>query len=318
MANINQKPGSQNFKQIEGDGWLSTYFPAICAGVMMTAVLFFAVSCAKKSEQSANKISAPQTPAVSSPATAAPAVTAEAPKKVVKKQRPTTATYVNGTYGVSFSYPRKYSLQSAAKKDAPMPVPANFVKPGAVEIASVDLPDTLYPETDFSSALLNVSVTPNMTAEDCSQFAPAATKADANKPESIKLGSNQFTVLEQTTGEQTHQSDVKFFHMAKNGACYEFALDVETSRKPDEDLAQVERGKVFQQLAKILTTARIKDVELPETVSAQKATSDAKEVAEKPATSAPETKAEMKEAQTVNGTNVESTEKAQVVQPQQK
>jgi hypothetical protein len=49
----------------------------------------------------------------------------------------------------------------------------------------------------------------------------------------------------------------------KNGACYEFALDVETSRKPDVELAQADRGKIFQQLEKILATARIKDVELP-------------------------------------------------------
>ena len=36
---------------------------------------------------------------------------------------------------------------------------------------------------------------------------------------------------------------------------------METSRKADEELAQVDRGKIFQQLEKILTTARIKDVE---------------------------------------------------------
>jgi hypothetical protein len=61
----------------------------------------------------------------------------------------------------------------------------------------------------------------------------------------------------------THQSDLKYYHLFKNGACYEFALDVETSRKADEDLAQVDRMKVFQKLQKVLATARIKDVELP-------------------------------------------------------
>jgi hypothetical protein len=72
-------------------------------------------------------------------------------------------------------------------------------------------------------------------------------------------------------GEMTHQSDLKYYHLFKNGACYEFALDVETSRKADEDLAQVDRMKVFQKLQKVLATARIKDVELPGVENAETA-----------------------------------------------
>src|SRR5438046_3303351 len=85
------------------------------------------------------------------------------------------------------------------------------------------------------------------------------------------MGANEFTALEQMSGEANHQSDLKYFHLFKNGACYEFALDVETSRKGDEDLAQVDRGRVFQKLEKILTTARIKDVAVPGVVNAETA-----------------------------------------------
>ncbi len=268
MTSINRTPGSgnQNFKQIEGDSWSSIYLPAICAGILMTVVLLLAVSCSKKSDKPAAKISAPATPTManSTPNTAS-MVIPEAPKKA-KKHRPANATYVNGTYGVSFSYPRKYSLQSGDKA-SPAPVQASFVKPGAAEIAAVDVPDSSYTDTDFSSALLNVSVNPGMSAEECSQFLPyvaASKNAEVAKPTTVKLGSNEFTELEQMSGEAERQSDLKYFHLFKNGACYEFALDVETSRKAAEDLAQTDRGKIFQQLEKILTTARIKDVELPE------------------------------------------------------
>jgi len=203
---------------------------------------------------------------------AASAVIPEAPRKV-KKHRPANATYVNGTYGLSFSYPRKYSLQTGDNA-SPAPVQANFVKPGAVEIAAVDVPDNSYPDTDFSSALMNVSVKEGMSAEECAQFVPYSPDSkdtEAAKPTTVKLGSNEFTELEQMSGKGNHQSDLKYFHLFKNGACYEFALDVETSRKTDEELAQVDRGKVFQQLEKILTTARIKDVEVPGVVNAEKA-----------------------------------------------
>jgi len=287
MATINRTSGSekQNFKQIEGDGWSGIYLPAICAGVVMTIVLFMAVSCSKKSDNQAAKISAPASPATQEPApTNATAMIPEIPKKkIVKRYRPTTATYVNSAYGVSFTFPRKYSLQASAK-DA-MPVQAGFMKPGAVEIASVDMPDSGYPDTDFSSALLNVSVNQGLTAEECGQFAPtskdaatpastddsakaddsanATSKTDAAEPTAVKLGRNEFSEVEQMKEAGESQSDLKYFHLFKNGACYEFALDVETFRKGDEDLAQVDRGQVFNRLEKILTTARIKDVQLP-------------------------------------------------------
>jgi hypothetical protein len=258
-----QESGNHSFKQIEGDGWLSTYLPAIGAGTVMAVVLLLAISCSKKSDNAA-KISAPSSPAVASPLPSTAAAATQAPTKKVKKIRPANATYVNSAYGVSFSYPRKFSLQAGEGKSS-IPMPTNFVKPGAVEIASVDMPDSSYSDTDFSAGLLNVAVNPGMTSEECREFVP---KADANaggdlKPETVKIGGNEFTVLEEMSGEMEHQSDRKYFHVFKNDACYEFAMEVETSRKPDEDLAQVDRGRVFQQLAKILTTARIKDLELP-------------------------------------------------------
>ena len=285
MATINRTPerDEENFKQIENDSWSGIYLPAICAGVVMTIVLFMAVSCSKKSDTT-TKISAPVAPAMQSPApTTASAVVPEKPKKAIKKHRPTTATYVNGNYGVALTYPRKYSLESGEKlKEAPLQT--GFLKSGAVEIASLDMPDGLYPDTDFSSALLNVSVHQGLNEDECGQFAAqshdtaksaddAATKpADSLQPAAIKLGANQFTEIEQMSGSGDRQSDLKYFHLFKNGACYEFALDVETSRKADEELAQVDRSKIFKQLEKILTTARIKEVELPGVENAEKTT----------------------------------------------
>jgi hypothetical protein len=259
---INRTQGSsnQNFKQIEGDNWLSIYLPVICAGVVMAVVSLVAIACSKQSNQPAAKLSAPSMPAATSaaPSTSAASVVA----RKLKKARPANATYVNSTYGVSFSYPRKYSLQ-AGDKPSSMPVQASFLKPGAIQVAAVDMPDDQYPDTDFSSALLNVSVNPSLTAQECGQFVPNSTDAEAAKPASAKLGANEFAELEQMNGEDSNQSDLKYFHLYKNGACYEFSLDVVTSRKPDVDLAQADRGKIFQQLEKILSTARIKEVELP-------------------------------------------------------
>jgi hypothetical protein len=273
MTTINDTSGSgKNFKQIETNNWLSASLPAILGIAGMAAVLLFAISCAKKSDNAENtKISPPASAVANGNAPVTAVALPEVPKKV-KKHRPipTTATYVNGDYGISFSFPRKYSLQPADKQASAFPVRPGFLKPGGVQVASVDMPDDSYPDTDFSSALLNVSLNPDMTAEECGQFIQNSKDPEAAKPTTVKLGNNEFTELEQMAGEETRQSDLKYFHLFKNGACYEFALDVDTSRKAGEDLAQVDRGKVFQQLEKILTTARIKDVEMQGVENAQK------------------------------------------------
>lgn len=324
--NRNQEIGNQSFKQIEGDGWTSIYLPAICAGIIMTIVLFVAIACSKKSDTSANRISAPAESAASTPApvTTATASTPKALKKI-KKHRPANATYVNGTYGVSFSYPRKYSLAAGDGKSS-LPVQTSFLKPGAVQIAAVDVPDDSYPETDFSSALLSVSVNPGMSAEECAQFVPASKDAEAAKPLAIKLGGNEFTALEQMNGEVGHQADMKYFHLFKNSACYEFALDVETSRKADEDLAQVDRGQVFKQLEKVLTSARIKEVEVPGTEKVDSMLSESKSSETTTAGTTGESKQSVvKDESKADKTTAVSTpaadsktEKAQVVTPEQK
>jgi len=344
MATNNRIPESEkrNFAEIGHDSRSNIYLPAIAAAIAMAVALVMAVSCSKQSASTEARISAPQAPAVEIPS--APATTPKLPetaKKIVRKPRPTTATYVNGTYGVSFSYPRKYSLE-AGGAHREMPVDSGFVKPGAVEIASVDLPDSGYPDTDFSSALINVSVNPALSREECEKFAgapedksaaiggetphepgDAAATSDAalaqpvqsdQAPSAVKVGANEFRETEQMKPAGDRQSDVEYFHVFRNGACYEFALDVETSRKAGEDLAQVDRGKVFGQLAKILATAKIKDVELP---GMDKADQPEAAISSQPV-SAGEPAAGGEPAGRESPSSAQPTEKSQVVAPERK
>lgn len=330
MTTNNRFEGSENqsFKQIEGDGWTSIYLPAICAGIIMTIVLFVAIACSKKSETTASSITPPTQTQASAPApgTVAVANSPEKPKKV-KKHRPVSATYVNGTYGVSFTFPRKYSLAAGSGKSI-SPVPTSFLKPGAVQVAALDVPDDSYPETDFSSALLNLSVNPGMSVEECSQFVPTGKDGQASKPSVIKMGSNEYTSMETMSGETARQSDLKYYHLFKNDACYEFVLDVETSRKADEDLAQVDRGQVFKQLEKVLATAHVKEVQLPGSAKSEAAAVNpgSAAVAATEALKGSESKAPGADLKGETGTTPLSTtpaedagtQKAQVVAPEQK
>jgi hypothetical protein len=105
-----------------------------------------------------------------------------APKKVVKK-RPATVTYTDKTYGVSFDYPRRYGLETgnaANELVASSPLPMNFVVPGGVALAAVELPETAFADTDLSAAFFNVSVNKALTAEQCGQFAVPQPKVTAS------------------------------------------------------------------------------------------------------------------------------------------
>jgi len=231
------------------------------------------------------------------PAMSAPAVQAEkkpATKKVVHK-KPATVSYADKNYGVIFEYPRRYAIETgeaATSLLASSPLAMNFVQPGGVALAAVELPEMGFANTDFSSAFFNVSIHKSLTADQCTEFAvpqpkiatpasstdsssttaatPAAvstaTSSDVQPASSSKLtlGDLELRATEAVTGEGTRQSDSKYFHVFQNGACYEFALNVTTVASEDGVMKHVDRDKVFDRLEKILATVKINPVAAPE------------------------------------------------------
>ena len=122
----------------------------------------------------------PQTALASTPAPAMPSESKPAPKKVVHK-KPATVNYADKTYGVTFEYPRRYAIETgdaATQLLASNPLPMNFVQPGGVALAAVELPETNYANTDFSSAFFNVSVNKTVSADQCAQFAVPQPKTE--------------------------------------------------------------------------------------------------------------------------------------------
>ncbi|MGA7907500.1 MAG: hypothetical protein WCA16_08860 [Candidatus Sulfotelmatobacter sp.] len=211
-----------------------------------------------------------------------PVQAAEKPAKKIVHRRPATLTYADKTTGVSFQYPRKYDLKTgddAGKLVSSIPLPMNFVQPGGVALAAVELPGTVYNSNDLAAAFFDVSVNKSLTAEQCGQFLepqPApSTPADSSTPDSsaqaaaqpskLILGDLDLQGTEAVSGEGIRQSDAKYFHLFQNGACYEFAVNVTTAAS-DSQLAMkhVDREKAFQQLEKILATVKVETVAAPE------------------------------------------------------
>jgi len=94
--------------------------------------------------------SQPQAQPMPAPVTQAEAK--PAPKKPVVRKKPATVNYSDKTYGVTFEYPRRYAIETgdAASELIQMnPLPMNFVQPGGVALAAVELPETGFVNTDF-------------------------------------------------------------------------------------------------------------------------------------------------------------------------
>lgn len=167
-------------------------------------VCSLAVGCSKdkpKPVSSNNSLPAMPAQTVASPAPVMVAESKPAPKKSVVRKKPATVNYTDKTYGVSFEYPRRYAIETgnaAADLVLSNPIPMNFVQPGGVALAAVELPETGFANTDFSSAFFNVSVHKGLTADECSEFAVpqpkvTATSAPASETETKAISTSNST-----------------------------------------------------------------------------------------------------------------------------
>jgi hypothetical protein len=284
-------------KSLAGD--LPVY--AFAALLIICSVTVGCSSDKPKPASSNNQIPVTQPAAPTpSPAPTLEADNKPATKKPVQRRKPATVNYADKSYGVTFEYPRRYAIETgdaASQLVSTNPIPMNFVLPGGVALAAVELPETNYINTDFSSAFFNVSVNKTLSEDQCNQFAvpapkmtaksdstPAPTevaKQDAPKSDvqpvtsadqsaaksvddSLKskllIGDMELRATEAVSGEGTRQSDSKFFHMYQNGACYEFALNVTTNAAEEGLVKHVDRDKVFNRLEQILATVKINPV----------------------------------------------------------
>jgi len=280
--NTQQKPATEN----EGGSIKNQTVGALGALAMFAAVIVIG-SCSSSSKPVAVQQPVQPTAPVSAPASTIP-TPAPTPAAVVakaKKHRAATVSYVNREYGLSFNFPRTYQLTTgstnplASKTGSETqiasvstgPLPMNFVHPGGITLAAVEMPGNSYPGTDFKSGVLSVSVNSDMSSGTCAQFAvpDSSTAPDVSTPlkiEQVKFGATEFHEIENSSGARTKQADTKYYHAFNNGACYEFALLIATHDDGKvEEITPVDRQSAFARLEKILATVKLQPSAMPET-----------------------------------------------------
>jgi len=247
----------------------------VFAGLLIVCSIAVGCSSDKPKAVSSNQQTAasqPIPPAITSPASTAtmpamPAAAKPVHKKAVRKVAP-TVTYDDKTSGVSFQYPRKYSLKTGEAADklvSSEPVPMDFVAPGGVAVAAVAVPESAYPKSDLGLAFFDVSTNKALTAKQCGEFSEAkpTTTYDAGaaavpQPKKLMIGDMELMSSESLASQGTREEAAKYYHVFENGACYEFALKVATATDNQGGATHLDREKVFEKLEKILATVKIK------------------------------------------------------------
>ena len=207
----------------------------------------------------------------------APAVAPTTPRKPARKRverKAPVATYTDPIHGVSFLYPKNSVLKTGDEPNLDLAgmgtMQMDFVEPGGITVAAIELPSNSYPGTDFRSAFFSVSLHPEMTMSECEEFAsPQGEHPENNSaalPSSVKIGGIDLQMVEEfgsaENGDRKEPS-TRYYHRFENGNCYEFGLGV-AADDSTPGLKQVNREQVFRRLEQILASVRVEPGVVPE------------------------------------------------------
>lgn len=236
----------------------------------------------KKPSVSSSNVSSPISSDSSSSNLTATLPEKKDPEKTVTQKKktavkPSTVGFADSTYGVSFRYPRTYTLMTPDKAkltESVEKVPMNFIQPGGVTLATIALPNGKV------TSLFKVSVEKDLSAQQCEQFAEPdgsdlagnspVDPNDSSIPTKINLRGSDYSRVE--TG--TEESDIRYYHHFDNGACYEFAMAVEESKNNDskdeskDNTKVIDHLQIFDRMERILATVKIKAEPVPAVTAA--------------------------------------------------
>jgi hypothetical protein len=171
------------------------------------------------------------------------------------------STYTNEKYGISLKFPSNYTPKEGELGNEYTlgylgPIPMKFTAPGGVRIVTVALPPNSYPETDFNTGFVTLSVNQHLTRDECEDFPDGL--AGSGKPITKKFSGIEFHGSKQSEGGLGHQFGGFYYHGFSGGSCYELGDGIATSGYGAVDgMKKVDARQVFAILEEILQSVRI-------------------------------------------------------------
>jgi hypothetical protein len=185
--------------------------------------------------------------------------------------------YNNPQQGISFRYPRNYSLEEGdvqehsffLKKQDDLDID----RPGAQLVATVSIPEDGYPNTTFEHGSLQLVVDESANEKACRDSLLAGASANASGTTTIQ--GVVFSWSEQETETGGTKILERTYTGYSRGTCYTFLLTVAAEEAPDPDgfKKPADTAKIMKQLEKIISSTEIfsKSVPPPPEVSEETA-----------------------------------------------
>jgi hypothetical protein len=199
---------------------------------------------------------APARPSAVKPQTAAPVAARKPPHDSA------FSIYNNPAYGVTFRYPRNYSLEELDVAEAATLKTQEQLQaeqPGALLIATVEIPADAYPNTTFVEGHLQFAVDPHATAETC--------RALVAPPDSDWPGATDETIVQ---GIRFHWRDrgaispdavyaSRDYAGFSGGTCYEFFLQVAATPAANSTvpISAADLAKILRPLEKTVSSLQL-------------------------------------------------------------
>src|SRR6266446_6559181 len=170
------------------------------------------------------------------------------------------STYHNPDEGISFRYPRNYSLEEGDVRESSF-----FLKrqedldseqPGATLVATVLIPEDGYPNTTFEHGSLELVANGAGTEKDCRESTLVGAYENNSRTMTIQ------GIVFRWSGQESETAGTKILERAyagySQGTCYECLLTVAAEETPDPDgfRKPADTAKIMKQLEKIVSSAQ--------------------------------------------------------------
>jgi hypothetical protein len=176
-------------------------------------------------------------------------------------------TFDSEEWGISFMYPDTYGFK---EWNAPVEPNANWDPgrsvdghPGQVQLATVELPNELFPGTDLRLAIFSLSANRHITREECWK----SVSGNERTVSSVDLGGVEFRWSE--GGDVPSAAGFKDYAGFANSTCYEIETAVVTTRSgPPEGTSRVDQADLDRRMGEILNSLKLYPVKAPENLPA--------------------------------------------------
>lgn len=179
-----------------------------------------------------------------------------------QQKHETARQFFDEAFGVSFEFPKNYELFEGDLPDMDRglgylgKIPMDFSSEGGVRIATIEVPRSAHPGTDFVNAFLTVSVFPNVTPAQCEEFNSA--DADGTPWLTRKIDGIEFHGRRETAAASMHQYSGTYLHGHSEQSCYEIGYGIATAGYGAMDgIKKVNNEAVLRKLDRILDSLTI-------------------------------------------------------------